>query len=404
MDLHSGLPFWIVKNRLYDYFNPLEKNHSTDVVIIGSGITGTLVAHELCSAGVTCCIVDKRTPATGSSSASTALLQYEIDEPLHKMAGKVGKQNALLAYRCCLQAIDYIGALFNAIGVDPDFQRVPSLFYANNRAGEEIIRKEYELRRKHGLPVNFLTDKEVKKIYGFKAPCALMNEASAQIDAYLASIALLDHHMQKQGLEVYTHTQVTVCKKKGSGFELSTDKGHKILCKQVVVAAGFEAGQFLPATVMKLTSTYAILSEPVAPDHLWKDRSLIWETKDPYIYIRTTAANRIIVGGEDEEFRNPVKRDDLLRAKTSRLEKKFLKLFPHIPFKTDMAWCGTFSSTDDGLPYIGEWPGIPGMHFALGYGGNGITFSMNAAQMIRNTIMGKEDERYKVFGFERMKQ
>lgn len=169
-------------------------------------------------------------------------------------------------------------------------------------------------------------------------------------------------------------------------------------------AAGFEAGTFLPEKVMKLTSTYALVSEPVDVKDIWKGRSLIWETKEPYIYIRTTGDNRIIVGGEDEEFMNPVKRDELLRKKTTVLEKKFKKLFPGIPFKTEMAWCGTFSSTEDGLPYIGEWPGREGMFFALGYGGNGITFSMNAAQMITNSIQGNKDERYAVFGFERDKK
>jgi glycine/D-amino acid oxidase-like deaminating enzyme len=403
MDLHSGLPYWIVKNPLYDYFNPLEKNDTVGVAIIGSGITGTLVAHELCNAGIECCIIDKRTPSTGSSSASTALLQYEIDEPLYKMTRKVGEQNALMAYQCCLRAIGDIEKIFKKIGINPDFQWVPSIFYASNKAGQEIIEKEYEIRRKHELPATYLSSKDVKKKYGFEAPCALMNDVSAQIDAYQASITLLDYNMQKHGLKIYTHSKVTACKKTSSGFELSTDRGRKILCKHVVVAAGFEAGQFLPEKVMKLTSTYAIISEPVDPECLWEGRSLVWETKDPYIYIRTAQNDRIIVGGEDEEFQDPVKRDDLLRSKTAKLEKKFLKLFPHIPFKTDMAWCGTFSSTDDGLPYIGEWPGKQGMHFALGYGGNGITFSMNAAQMIRNTITGKEDERYKVFGFERMK-
>ena len=175
-------------------------------------------------------------------------------------------------------------------------------------------------------------------------------------------------------------------------------------CQYVVIAAGFEAGKFLPEKVMNLTSTYALVSEPVDPDYLWKGRSLIWETKEPYIYIRTTNDNRIIVGGEDEDFKDPVKRDSLLRKKTSVLEKKFRKLFPAIPFKTEMAWCGTFSSTEDGLPYIGEWKDKEGMFFALGYGGNGITFSMNAAQMIRNSIEGKKDERYAVFGFGRNKK
>lgn len=401
MDLHSGLPYWIVKNRLYDYYNPLVKDHMTDVAIIGSGITGTLVAHELCRAGIKCCIVDKRTPSTGSSSASTALLQYEIDLPLYKMAKIIGEDNALLAYQCCLQAISDIEDVFKEVGADPDFERVPSVFYASNKKGLEIIDKEYEIRKKHGLPVNYLDKKELKKKFGFDAPAALMNESSAQIDAYLASIFLLDYHLQKNGLKLFTHTEVAKCRQQSGGYHLETVNGHKIKCKYVVIAAGFEAGKFLPEKVMDLTSTYALISQPLDPEFIWPGKSLIWETKEPYIYIRTTSNNRIIVGGEDEDFKDPVKRDNLLRKKISILEKKIRKLFPEIPFITDMAWCGTFSSTEDGLPYIGAWPGNDKMYFALGYGGNGITFSMNAAQMICNSILGKDDKRYKVFGFER---
>lgn len=128
---------------------------------------------------------------------------------------------------------------------------------------------------------------------------------------------------------------------------------------------------------------------------------MIWETKEPYFYMRTTRDNRMMIGGEDEEFQNPIRRDDLLREKIKKLERQFKKIYPEIPFQVDMAWCGTFSSTEDGLPYIGTWPGKDRMFFALGYGGNGITFSMIAAQIIRNKITGVEDEREKIFGFDR---
>lgn len=401
MDLHSGLPYWIVKNPLYDYFNPLEKDTTIDVAIIGSGITGALVAHELCEAGLKCCIVDKRTLSTGSSSASTALLQYEIDVPLYKMAKELGEEKAVLAYRSCLQGITDIEKIFTDIGINPDFERVPSVFYASNKHGLSLIEKEFEIRKKHNLPVTFLDSKDLKKKYDIDAPGALMNKESAQIDAYLAAITLLDYHRKKDNLKVYTHTEIDQWTETTKGYELSTTKEKTIKCKYVVIAAGFEAGKFLPEQVMKLTSTYVIISQPVLPEYLWYEKSLIWETKDPYLYIRTTNENRIMVGGEDEEFKDPIKRDDLLREKAAILEKKFKKLFPKIPFVTDMSWCGTFSSTKDGLPYIGTWPGKDRMFFALGYGGNGITFSINAAQMIRNKLEGKTDPREAVFGFER---
>ena len=187
-----------------------------------------------------------------------------------------------------------------------------------------------------------------------------------------------------------------------TGYELITEHGKTVTCKHVIICAGFESGEFLPKKVMKLLSTFAIVSHPIDPKLLWKKRALIWETREPYLYMRTTSDNRIIVGGEDEDYASPDKRDDDLRDKAKTLERKFKKMFPEMPFVTDMSWGGTFSSTEDGLPFIGPWPGKPNMHYALGYGGNGITFSMIAAQVITNLIQGKEDDRARLFSFSRL--
>lgn len=403
MDLYSGLPYWIAKNPLYSYFNPLKSDYSIDVAIIGAGITGALVAHELCTAGIKCAIVDKRSITTGSSTASTALLQYEIDTPLYEMAKIIDEDSAVMAYQACLQSITDIENVFKSIDFDPDFERVPSVYYASNKSGQKLIEKEYEIRKKHKLPVNFLSKKQLQDKYGIKASGCLENEVSAQIDAYKAATHLIDYHMKNNNLDVFTHTEIVEWDENRTGYHLITTTGKKIKCKYVVIAAGFEAGRFLPQQVMDLTSTYAIISEPVDEKYIWHKKSLIWETKEPYLYIRTDGKNRIIVGGEDEEFSNPIKRDQLLRKKVSILERKIKRLFPDIPFKTDMAWCGTFSSTSDGLPYIGNWPNKERMFYALGYGGNGITFSMIAAQLIKNKLEGIEDEREKVFGFQRRK-
>ena len=146
MKLHSGLPYWIIKNRLYDYYNPLKDDVTADVAVVGSGITGALAAHELCKAGFDCCVLDKRSIATGSSAASTALLQYEIDLPLHKLAEKIGEDKAVTAYRSCLDSITELGKILEETSVQADFVRRPSIFYASDSKGEEIIAKEYEIR------------------------------------------------------------------------------------------------------------------------------------------------------------------------------------------------------------------------------------------------------------------
>lgn len=401
MDLYSGQPWWITKNAMWDYFNPLNNNITTKAAIIGSGITGALVAHKFCEAGIDCCVVDKRTPATGSSVASTALLQYEIDVPLYKMAQQMPEEDAVAAYRSCLQSIDDLEAILKKAHIDAGFERVPSIYYASNHRGWAEIGKEYEMRKKYGLPVTLLKRKELEVLTGIKAPGALLNNVSAQVDAYEAATGLLRRGIKKNRLRLYTHTEITQWTKSGEGYILRTSDGHTIECDYVIIAAGFEAAPFLSGKPMELTTTFAIISQPVDEKYVWYDRSLIWETREPYLYIRTSNDNRIIVGGEDVPYNNSTARKFLLDRKAEVLEKKFRKLFPGIPFVTEMSWAGTFSSTKDGLPLIGPVKDDSRMLFALGYGGNGITFSVIAAELLVNYIQGVEDKRANVFSPDR---
>ncbi|MGV0847052.1 NAD(P)/FAD-dependent oxidoreductase [Empedobacter falsenii] len=401
MDLHSGLPFWIVKNEFFDLYNPLRENYKIDVAIIGSGITGSLVAHELCEAGISCAIFDKRTIGTGSSSASTAQLQYEIDTPLCNLVKKVPEKIAVDAYFNCLQSITDIENILKKTKVDADFVRVPTVFLASNKQGVELLDREYEIRTEVGLPVNYLDAKQLKEYQNIDGIAALQNDTSAMMDAYKGAINLLKYHQKKNDLKLFTHTKIEQIQEVKDGCELISEHNHLIKCKYVIIATGFEAGQFLPKKVMSLLSTYAIISQPIDKKMIWPHRSLIWETAEPYLYMRTTLDNRLIVGGEDEEFYDPKKRDDLLRNKIKNLERKFKNLYPDIEFITEMAWCGTFSSTEDGLPYMGPWKKGEKKLFALGYGGNGITFSMVAAQVLRNIILGKNEPRLETFGFDR---
>lgn len=400
MDLHSGLPYWILKNSMYNYYNPLKKDIKTRVAVIGSGITSALVMHELCKAGIETVIIDKRTIATGSSAASTAQLQYEIDTPLHKLIKLVGENHAVKAFKDCLQSINDLEHVLKNAKIDADFLRRPTVLYTTNKKGLTFLQKEFETRKKHGLPVRFLNAIELKKYQNIEGLGALQNDTSAQMDAYKAAVSLIKHHLDNKEIEVYTHTEILKTEKQKKGYILYTEK-NRITCDYVIIAAGFESGQFLPKKVMNLLSTYAIISEPVDEKDLWPNKSLIWNTADPYLYMRTTTDNRMIVGGEDEEFYDPEKRDDLLRKKIKKLARGFKRLYPSIPFKTEMAWCGTFSATKDGLPYIGPYNEGDRMLFALGYGGNGITFSMIAAQILSNIIQGNEDERLNVYKFHR---
>jgi glycine/D-amino acid oxidase-like deaminating enzyme len=170
----------------------------------------------------------------------------------------------------------------------------------------------------------------------------------------------------------------------------------------VVIATGYEAGATIPDEVTALHSTYALVSEPVREIDGWPAKGcVIWETARPYVYLRTTPDRRIMIGGYDEPFRDPVRRDRKLPMKTTALKRRFRQLFPQIQFEVATAWAGTFAETKYGLPFIGPHRAVPHTWLALGYGGNGVTFSLIAAEIIRDGILGRRDPDAELFGFER---
>jgi glycine/D-amino acid oxidase-like deaminating enzyme len=109
-----------------------------------------------------------------------------------------------------------------------------------------------------------------------------------------------------------------------------------------------------------------------------------------YLYARTTVSGRIIIGGEDsDEIVEPEARDALIPEKSRILSKKLEALWPRANREVAYRWAGTFDTTRDGLPLIGPVPGRKGIFAAYGYGGNGITFSFLAAQLIGGLIAGE---------------
>jgi glycine/D-amino acid oxidase-like deaminating enzyme len=398
MNLKAGYPFSLIKNGLVASYPKLEKNIRTDVVIMGGGISGALVAHHLSQKNISCVIVDARSIGLGSSCASTSLLQYEIDTPLHKLSELIGEKEAARAYWLCREAIDKLVVLADKIGFT-DIQKRKSLYYAAAKKDVAGLQKEFAARKKHGFKVQWLEDSAVAEESGIHAPAAILSADAGQTNAYMFTHALHKYNIKK-GLAVYDRTTITTIKHSSKGVVLQTENGCTIKAKKLVYATGYEVGKYIDKPILKLQSTYAIVSETLSLERpYWKNDMLLWNTANPYLYMRTTPDNRIIVGGRDEDFYSPAKRDALIGAKTKKLTNDFKKIFPDINFTPEFSWTGTFGSTKDGLPYIGSYKKLPDSYFALGFGGNGITFSIIAAELITGLVQGDKNKDLDLFSF-----
>jgi glycine/D-amino acid oxidase-like deaminating enzyme len=401
MDLKSGYPFWPITNGLIASYPSLKEDLTCDVAIVGGGITGALMSYVLTEAGFDTVVVDRRDVATGSTSASTALLQYEIDTPLSELIGMVGRDHAVRSYLLCVEAIGTIERLIATLGDDCGFERKHSLYIASRKRDVAGLRTEYATRRAYGIQLDYLERAEIEARYSFSAPGALYSAEAAQVDVYRLAHALF-RAATARGLRVFDRTKITAFDHDVPvGVALTTDRGCRMMARKVVMAAGFESQAYLKRKVGSFKSTYALISEPVAHFDGWEDQCLIWESARPYLYMRTTSDGRVLIGGEDDRFDNELARDRKLDKKCHRLLKRFTAMFPHIPLEVAYAWAGTFGETKDGLAYIGATPEFPNGYFALGYGGNGITYSIIAAEIIRDLLQGRPNRDADIFRFDR---
>lgn len=400
MDLSAGYPLALIRNGLVKSYPKLERDIKTDVAVMGGGISGALAAWHLVRSGVSCIVMDGRTIGLGSTCASTSLLQYEIDTPLSELENKIGVSPAQRAYACCDEAIDKLRSIAGAIGFT-GIKKKPSLYYAAFKKDIPFLQREYQSRKEAGFNVRYLDEEALWQHTGIAAPAAILSSQAAETNAYLFTHALLQDAV-KGGLQVFDRTPVERIRHYRNGVELFTAGRARISAKKLVYATGYEVVKYLDKEIVKLKSTYAVASESASqPRPFWYRDALLWNTADPYLYVRTTADNRIIVGGRDEDFYSPFKRDRLLKGKTRQLATDFRKLFPEISFQPEFSWTGTFGATSDGLPYIGSWKKLPNSYFALGFGGNGITFSLLAAEIITGLIKGRKPKDAGLFSFDR---
>ena len=385
-NLRTGRPIWSSPDLSRLRLRRLSQDLETDVLVVGAGITGAMVADALAEVGFGVVVADRRGPARGSTAASTALVQYEIDQPLTRLSRQIGKRDAVRAWRRTRLAVDALGARLAEIGM-AGVVRSESLYIAGDMLDPAALLRERAARRAAGLETAFLKRGEIEQRFGLRAGAALLSYDNLALDPRKATIALLAE-ATNNGARIYAPVDIVDVTHSTRQVTATAADGRRIRCKHLVFATGYEMPDSLPRQGHQIISTWAIATVPQrkmpCPD------IMLWEASDPYVYLRC-AGRRIICGGEDEEFSDDEKRDVLIARKAAILQRKLKKLLPRADTRIDYAWAGSFGASTTGLPTIGRIPGKLRCFVAMGYGGNGTTYSRIAAEIIRAELMGESD-------------
>ncbi len=193
------------------------------------------------------------------------------------------------------------------------------------------MKREFEARKRAGFEISFLTKKEIFKNYGLKAEYAILSEKGATTNAYTLTRALLQYSMKK-GLRVFDWSKVLEVSYNVKDVILNTENGYTVKADKLVNASGFEIINFISKDIVDLYCTYAVVSENQHEHReIWGDRIMLWNSDDPYLYLRLIRDNRVLIGGRDERFSTKTSRE-IFEKTAVLLKKDFEKLFPGMVF------------------------------------------------------------------------
>lgn len=399
LDLRTGRPVWYAYRAPRVPVEKLTRDVGADVLIVGMGISGAMMAEALSGRGLSVICIDRRGPLLGSTPATTALVQFEIDVPLTRLAGMIGRADAEQAWRRSRIAVHNLRARIAELGIKCDLSSRQSLYLAGNALGPGALHEEADARNRTGIRATYLPPAALRERFGIEHDGAILSDDNLAIDPRKLSAGLLNV-ASSRGARLYAQVEAADIEENAEAVRVATRQGPTITARHLVLATGYELMDIVPSDTHTVISTWAIATRPQAA-RLWPAAPFIWEASEPYLYMRATPDGRVVCGGEDEDFSDEERRDALLPRKSARISEKLKRMFPQLDVEPEFAWTGSFGTTTTGLPYMGMLPGHPRIFAVQGYGGNGITFSQIASELVCTAIAGDEDSDGRLFAYGR---
>ena len=395
----QGSPLFTNINKVKKQYNYLTEDIDTEVIIVGGGVTGSILGYYFSKEGIDSVILEKSRIAHGSTSITTSLLQYELDSNLMSLMESVPSEQVINSYKLGITALKEIEKFINENGNGCNYIKRDTLLYTAKDLEKKEIYEEYKIRKENGFNVKFINEEENPFSFDLKAGLYAI-EGGAELDPFKYTHQLLEV-ATNNGLRVYENTPVIDVKYNEEYVEAITSYNHKVKGKILVLATGYNTELFTDRNFGIKTYTYNIATKPLRDIKGWQNNVLIRDNESRYNYFRTTSDNRIIAGGEDTPFTdnfNP----KIAIEKYNILEQRLKNMFNEINnIKIEYKYCGAFASTKDNLGFIGKDPNKDKLWYALGYGANGILFAILGGLMLPKLYKGEVDEYLKYFKVDR---
>src|SRR5215470_12142867 len=369
---------WQNEIPIYQPVNDPDIETIFDVAIIGGGITGISTALLLQKAGKKCILIEANNLCFGTTGGTTAHLNTLLDTPYTTIIKNFGKENAQLVARATAEAIDLIQSNVTEYNIDCGFEEASAYLFSQKKDQSEELDEIYKACQDVKLDVSYNLSLPVN--IEFEKAIEVRGQAKFHPVKYVYALAKA---FEDAGGVILQHTRVSGIAD-ADGITVETENGD-FRAANLVYATHTPPGVNLIHLRVEPWRSYVIAFTIKAKRHL---PDLVYDMSDPYHYIRSQridAEEYMIVGGEDHKTGEEV-----------NAESNFLRLESYIRKHFDVdkilyRWSSQYFESADGLPYIGHLPGHPGNIFVgSGYGGNGMTYSSVAAQLLTRMILEQE--------------
>lgn len=368
-------------------------NTSTDVAIIGGGVTGCSIAYQLSKVGAQVSIIEREEIAAEASSAAAGLLA-----PAGVLTGpEAGAKLFLASWSITPEVIAEIEAVS---GMQVEYQHTGALHVMANADEQSELNRYAEIWKEQGLEAQWLTGDEVHRYEPLLNPsidAALYVPHAASIRPRLMTRAYAEA-ARKSGAQIFEHTEVIGLEHtSGKVSGVQTAQGETIRCDLLVIAAGAwsaHIGRWLGLTIPVFPARGQILSlrQPATPlQHTIFGNDLYLVPKvDNTIYVGATVEN---VGFDKSNTAGGL---NWLLSHAIQLAPAF----EHAALVN--IWTGLRPMSRDTYPVLGNAPGWENVILATGHGAGGFELSAITGKAIAELVTsGQTPEIIRAFGVER---
>jgi glycine/D-amino acid oxidase-like deaminating enzyme/nitrite reductase/ring-hydroxylating ferredoxin subunit len=384
-DSGNTVSFWMDTTKM-PTFAALEEDLSCDVCIVGAGIVGLTTAYHLVRRGVDVVVLDDGPVCGGETSRTTAHLTCVLDDRFQWLEHVHGKKAVRASTASHMAAINRIEAIVREENIACDFERVPGYLMLGKSDAPDFLDRELEAAKRAGLS-DARRLARVPDLEWDSGPC-LEFPLQAQFHPlkYLAGVT---RAIVREKGRIFTDTHVESVEGRPRRPQVKTREKKVVTASAVVVATNSPISDYVVTHVKMAPYRTYVVGARIPKDSV--PASLVWDTDDPYMYVRTTpvddASDLLIVGGEDHKTGQRDDAPDRFR----RLEEWTRRRYSMVQ-SVDYRWSGQIMEPADGFAMIGRNPdGAENIYLATADSGQGMTHGTIAGILLADLAQGKEN-------------